>query len=144
MGAFLRRFAAAGLAGYNRSVMQDLTNDRGSELESIIDDDTPCREAIEWAATELAVNRTFEEVSAALTTAGWDTDQAADIVEQARRQTRPLRGALTRDQVATAAERRYRQAMRAGWVAGLPTVAAAMRLLHSLGSLLMLRRFRRK
>ena len=124
--------------------MPDSTNDRGSELESVIDDDTPRREAVEWAVTELAADRAFEEVSAGLAGAGWDAEQVADILEQARRRTRPLRGGLTRDEVAGAAEVRYRQAMRAGWVAGMPTIAAAMRLLHSLGSLLMLRRFRRK
>lgn len=109
-------------------------------LERVIDDDTTRREAIEWAVEALLADRSFDDVSASLAEGGWPNDEAAEIVEAARQQTRHHRGALTRDQVVVHANRRYRQAMMARWYVGMPMLAAAWRLMHSVAALVTLRR----
>jgi hypothetical protein len=111
-----------------------------SPLDQIVDDYAPRQEASEWATAELAAGRTFEDISARLIETGWSDADAAEIVEQARQQTRHHRGAVTREQIVRASNRRYRQAMTGGWFIGFPSVAAAMRLIHSLASLAYLRR----
>jgi hypothetical protein len=108
-------------------------------LDHIVDDDAPRREALEWAAAELTGGRPFDDVHADLLAGGWSDADAAEIVELARRQTRAQRGVRTREQVVAEANRSYGRAMTPGWFLGLPTVAAAMRLLYALGNLLMLR-----
>lgn len=105
-----------------------------------MDDDTPRREAIEWAVEALYEDRSFDEVAAALVEQGWPEQDAADIVEAARQQTRAHRGVLTRDTVVGRADRSYRQAMTGRWYVGMPMLAAAWRLMHSIATLLALRR----
>jgi hypothetical protein len=111
-----------------------------SPLDHVVDDETPRREALEWATAELAAGNEFETVCGELIASGWSADDAAEIVELARQVTRPLRGAQTRAQIVGDLNRRHRKATSGGWFIGLPTVSAAMRLLHGLGSLLSLRR----
>ena len=111
-------------------------------LERVVDDDTPRVEAIEWAVERLYDDRPFEEIEAALLAGGWSEDDAAEIVEEARQQTRRHRGALTRDQVVLGADRLYRRAT-GRWYVGMPLLGAAWRLLHSVATLLTLRRARR-
>jgi hypothetical protein len=65
---------------------------------------------------------------------------AAEIVEEARKETRHYRGAVTREQIVRTSNRRYRQAMTGGWFVGFPSVTAAMRLIHALASFVSLRR----
>jgi hypothetical protein len=113
--------------------------DPPAALDQIVDDDTPRREALDWAAAELTAGRPFDDVLADLLAAGWPDADAADLLELARRQTRAQRGVRTREQVVADANRTYRRAMTLGWFLGLPTVAAAMRLLYALGNLLTLR-----
>lgn len=114
-----------------------------SPLEQVVDDETPRREALEWATAELASGRTFDVIAADLMVTGWSANDAEEIVEYARQATRPLRGEKTRAEIVADANRRYRKAMSGGWFIGLPTVSAGMRLLYSLGSLLSLRRRRK-
>lgn len=111
-----------------------------SPLAEVVDDLTPRREAVEWAIAEVAAGRGFDEVEAELRGAGWSEEDAGEIVEHARRETRGQRGVVTRADVVRDVDRRYRRAMTPGWFLGMPTVAAAMRLLYSLGTLLSLRR----
>ncbi|MDB5323342.1 MAG: hypothetical protein JWN40_4973 [Phycisphaerales bacterium] len=111
-----------------------------SPLNDVVDDYAPRQDALEWATAELAAGRTFEHLTARLITTGWSQSDAAEIVEEARQQTRHYRGAVTREQIVRASNRRYRQAMTGGWFVGFPIVAAAMRLIHSLASLASLRR----
>ena len=113
-----------------------------SPLERVVDDDTPRTEAIEWAVEALYDDRPFDLVHAALVEGGWPDDDAAEIVEEARRQTRRHRGALTRDQVVLDADRMYRRAT-GRWYVGMPMLGAAWRLLHSVATLLTLRRAKR-
>jgi hypothetical protein len=108
-------------------------------LDQVVDDDTPRREALEWAAGELTDGRSFEDVLADLVGGGWAEADAAEFVELARRGTRAERGVRTREQVVAEANRSYRGAMKPGWFLGLPTVTAAMRLLYALGNLVRLR-----
>ena len=113
----------------------------GAALEHVIDDDTPKLEAVEWAVERLYEDRPFEEVEAQLAAAGWPEDSVAEVVEAARQRTRRHRGATTRDQVVLDADRMYRRAT-SRWFVGLPMLAAAWRLLHSVATLLSLRRAR--
>jgi hypothetical protein len=113
-----------------------------SPFDRIVDDDTPRQEALEWAADELTRGATFEDVNAQLVESGWSADDAAGIVEAARRATRGHRGAATRDDVVREANRHYRRSMGVGWVAGMPTVAALKRLLHALAAAISLGRRR--
>jgi len=108
-------------------------------LDHVVDDDTPRTEAIEWAVEQCYNDRPFEEIEAALLAGGWSDDVAAGIVEESRRLTRRHRGALTRDQVVLDADRMYHRAT-SRWFVGLPMIAAAWRLLHSVATLLTLRR----
>ena len=115
-----------------------------SPLDRIVDDYAPRQDALEWATAQLTDGRAFEELVAQLTADGWAESDATEIVEEARRHTRHVRGALTREQIVRASNRRYRQAMTGGWFVGFPVVAAAMRLIHSLASLASLRRRHRR
>ena len=108
-------------------------------LEHVVDDDTPRREAIHWAADELFADRTFDEVTSSLVEGGWTEDAAQEIVEAARQQTRDQRGVLTRDRIVGGADAYYRRAT-GRWFVGMPVLAAAWRLLHSLATLAALRR----
>jgi hypothetical protein len=113
-----------------------------SPLDNVVDDYAPRREAIEWATAELAAGRGFDEVAAELAGGGWAEGDAAEIVEAARRQTRHVRGVVTREQVVRASNQHYRQSMMGGWFVGFPSIAAVRRLIHSLASLASLRRNR--
>lgn len=113
-------------------------------LEQVFDDDTPRQDAIEWAVEKLYADRSFDEVAAALVDGGWDETAAAEIVEAARQRTRDHRGVLTRDQLLGPANRHYRQAMTGRWYVGMPVLAAAWRLMHSIATLAALRRAKGK
>jgi hypothetical protein len=113
--------------------------DAAPALDRVVDDDTPRIEATEWAVEALYDDRPFEDVAADLVAGGWSADDAAEIVEAARQRTRRHRGATTRDQVVDEADRVYRRAT-GRWFVGLPMLSAAWRLLHSLATLLSLRR----
>jgi hypothetical protein len=113
--------------------------DAAPALGRVVDDDTPRIEATEWAVEALYDDRPFEDVAADLVAGGWSADDAAEIVEAARQRTRRHRGATTRDQVVDEADRVYRRAT-GRWFVGLPMLSAAWRLLHSLATLLSLRR----
>ena len=114
-----------------------------SPLDQVFDDDTPRQDAIEWAVEELYADRSFDEVAAALVAGGWDETAAAEVVEAARQRTRDHRGVLTRDQILGPANRHYRQAMTGRWYVGMPVLAAAWRLMHSIATLSALRRAKR-
>jgi hypothetical protein len=60
----------------------------------------------------LETGRTPEEVEAALVEDGWPQDAAAEMAEYARRETRHLRGVVTREDVSRDAEANYRATFR--------------------------------
>ena len=78
-------------------------------------------------------------MTASLVEGGWPEDAAQEIVEAARQQTRDQRGVLTRDRIVGSADAYYRRAT-GRWFVGMPVLAAAWRLLHSLATLAALRR----
>jgi hypothetical protein len=122
------------------AILLCMSADAPNALDRIVDDETPRREALVWAVEQVERGRTFEDVTTELVTNGWSADDATEIVEAARVATLELRGAITRDQVVRAADRRYRRSMTVGWFVGFPTIAAAVRLLYSVSTLLFLRR----
>jgi hypothetical protein len=84
--------------------------DPAAALSHIEDDETALHEAQLWAAEQLIQGRTPEELIAQMTTDGWDTDQAEQIVETARKETRQQRGVITRDDVVREMNVDYRRA----------------------------------
>ena len=134
------RYAGGGGVVYFPVMSDGQDRHAPSPLAEVVDDLTPRREAVDWAIEEMEAGRGFDEVLAELRGAGWSDEDAGEIVESARRETRGQRGVVTRADVVRRADRQYRRAMTGGWFIGMPTLAAAMRLLYSLGTLLSLRR----
>ncbi len=111
-----------------------------SPFDHVVDDYAPKAEALEWAIDQFTAGQTYEAIAQHLTESGWSEDDTDDIAETARRQTRDLRGGVTRDQVVRSLNRQYRQSMSGRWFTGFPVWAAAIRLIHSIKSLLSLGR----
>lgn len=112
-------------------------------LEHVVDDLEPRQEAIRWLCVQILAGRSTEELAAELVAAGgWSQDDADELVEDARRQTRQERGVLTRDDVVRDVNLRYRQSMAAGWFTALPTLSAARRLITSIANVMSLKRRR--
>jgi hypothetical protein len=109
--------------------------DVAARLDSIVDDDESVWTCRQWAYDELAAGRSPEEVAADLVTNGWNPEQAEAMAEEARRQTRHLRGVVTRDDVARQAATRYRQTMSLRWWTAWINLASAWRLLSSVAYL---------
>jgi len=109
-------------------------------LENVVDDYEPRLAAVEWAVGQMFDDRTFEDVAAELLAGGWALDDAEEVAETARQRTRGHRGAMTRDEVVDEADRMYRRSMSGRWFAGMPMLAAAWKLMHSLVTLGSLRR----
>jgi hypothetical protein len=85
--------------------MSDATrnsNDLASRLENIVDDSAAREQCAQWAREQILAGRSVEEVAAHLTCEGWQADEAAEIAEQARRETRDERGVTTREHVTRA------------------------------------------
>ena len=122
--------------------MADQPEDASTPLDQVVDDYAPQQEAVEWATTELADGRSFDEVTGRLVQTGWSDADANNIVEQARLQTRHYRGALTREEIVRASNQRYSQGMNGGWFNGFPSIAAVRRLIHAIASLAYLNRKR--
>src|SRR5206468_3985240 len=78
-------------------VPEDGRSDDGSPLEHVVDDVEELGQAASWAEVQLLAGRTVEELVAELVADGWAEDDAAELVERARRDTRRQRGVLTRD-----------------------------------------------
>jgi hypothetical protein len=68
----------------------------------IVDDTEALAECKAWAYGELATGRMPEDVEAELVGNGWSQDNAASIVEEARRRTRHIRGTITQGDAARA------------------------------------------
>ena len=111
-----------------------------SPLEQVVDDYEPRLAATEWAVEQMYDDRTFEDIVADLVSCGWSLENAEEVAEVARQRTRGHRGAVTRDDVVEEADRMYRRSMSGRWFAGLPMLAAAWKLMHSLVTLGSLRR----
>ena len=109
-------------------------------LEHVVDDLAPRTESAAWAYEQITQGRSPEDVTGDLLANGWGEDDAAEMVEDARRQTRHLRGVRTREDVAAASEFHYRRSMGARWFVGMPLMTAAWRLLNSLAYLMGSRR----
>jgi hypothetical protein len=68
-------------------------------LSNIQDDESARREAVLWAGELLIVGQAAEDLVSELIAEGWSTDEADEIVEEARKSTRRQRGVITRDDV---------------------------------------------
>jgi len=109
-------------------------------FDEIVDDAPAIDAAAEWSREQLLAGRVAEEIVSDLVAQGWDEDEAAGLVEEVRKLTRHERGVVTRDTVAATVDREYRRGS-GGWVVGLPTIAAARRLIHAVASLKRLNYF---
>ena len=94
-------------------------------LGEVVDDLDARRESEAWALAQLENGRSPEEVEAELVASGWPADDAAEMAEQARKETRHLRGVVTREDVSRGVEANYRRTMRRlpliafGWLPGI-------------------------
>ncbi len=111
-----------------------------SPLEHIVDDYEPRQEALDFAIKAIASGVTFEDTQARLIETGWSESDAQDIVEEARIYTQEARGVVTRDTVLRRINTRYSRGMNGGWLIGFPIWSSMVRLIHSLGSMSLLRR----
>lgn len=129
---------------YN-AVMSDPQNqpDPAAALEAVVDDATPREEALRFAIESLENGESFESTAAMLVSAGWASEDAEAIVEDARKQTREARGVTTLADVRQQNDR-TRHATHAGrWTAGFPLLSAVLGLRRSLTRLLSQPRDRR-
>jgi hypothetical protein len=132
------------IAAYN-AMMSDphAQSDPAAALEAVVDDATPREEALRFAIASLEAGDSFESTTAALIGAGWSSDDAEAIVEDARQQTRAARGVTTLADVRRQNDR-TRHATRVGrWTAGFPLLSAVLGLRRSLVRLLTAGRDRR-
>jgi hypothetical protein len=127
----------------NESAPRDIPESIDSTLlDHVVDDLGPKLAWSEWAVEEMIKGRSPEELSAELTAAGWSQDDAAELVETARRRTRRLRGVITRDDVARENASRYHKATALSWFTAFLSLASAWRLLNSLAFVLGSRKSR--
>ena len=96
-----------------------------SPLDHVVDDLGPKLAWSEWAVEEMTKGRCMEELAVELTANGWSDDDAAELVENARRQTRHLRGVITRDDVARENAARYHTATALRWFTAILSIASA-------------------
>jgi hypothetical protein len=120
-----------------------------AQLEHVVDDLTVKEQWADWIHAELATGRTAEQIAADMVDQGWDSDEAAELVETVRKLTRAERGVVTREEVARANYKSYRSSTsRLPFVAfgiDLGLVVAAMNLIRSvLGLRALSRLFRRR
>jgi len=113
-------------------------------LEQVVDDFEIQASSLAWVTDELLKGRSTEDLQNCLVDQGWTSDEASNVVEQARRATRRLRGVITREDVVIEANRNYRKSMTGGWFLAFPSLNAAFRLLYSLGNLITLGKMRRR
>jgi hypothetical protein len=109
-------------------------------LDHIVDDFDAKRSWSDWAVDQMAAGRTAEEVAAELVANGWGEEDAAEMAEAARKATRHLRGAITREEVAGEYHARYRKGTALRWFSVFPSFASLWRLLNSVGGLRKSRR----
>jgi hypothetical protein len=89
----------------------DPLSEDSTPLDHIVDDSEQRAECREWIHREFSEGRGADDILAELIGNGWPTEDAETMVEEGRRATRHLRGVVTRDEVARAAESRYRTSM---------------------------------
>lgn len=118
-------------------------------LDHVIDDLEPKLAWNEWVVEEMTKGRSPDDLTADMVASGWSDDDAADLVETARRRTRHLRGVVTREEVARANAARYHKATALNWFSmfrmvstTFVTVTSARNLLYSLSVVFSSRRRR--
>jgi hypothetical protein len=82
-----------------------------AKLEQVIDDVPPAVPYVEWAVHEMTIGRSAAAILKDLIAEGWSAEEAEAITEEARLATRHLRGGVTRERIARASEREYRDTM---------------------------------
>jgi hypothetical protein len=113
-------------------------------LDHVVDDLEAEQEVAAWADEAVLAGRSPEELVEELVGRGWERDKAEGRVEAARVRTRRERGVVTRDDVANEMRSRYSKGMRMSWFAAFPSLSSAWRLMISIGSMLTLKRWRRR
>lgn len=101
-------------------------------LEAVVDDATPREEALRFAAESLEDGESFESTIASLTSAGWSSEDAEAIVEEARKLTRGTRGVTTLADVRRQNDRTHHATAYTRWTAAFPALSAVLALRRSL------------
>lgn len=96
-------------------------------------------EAEQWCVEQFAAGLTSEQITQALITQDWTPEEAAELAEKARQQTRHLRGVVTREQVSALSEQNYRQGMNLSFRNGFVFLRLIRGLVSSFKSLRILK-----
>ena len=107
-------------------------------LEHIVDETEERGNCQEWIYRQFVDGRDADSILAQLIGNSWDADDAEGMVEEARRATRHLRGVITRETVARAAERRYRKAFKVAFRVTLGAILL-LAIMYGCNSLIYLR-----
>ena len=85
---------------------------------NIVDDSDARKAAADWAYQQLSAGWSPESVVPHLVAQGWSESDAEEMAETARKQTRHLRGVVTRDDVASVARQptRFTSAFNHGYI----------------------------
>ena len=103
-------------------------------LEHIVDDEEPAIRCLEYLCQQMLAGRSVEELQAELSESGWSKDDAEDLCEQARQQTRHERGVVTQTDVLQNSRRNFRLGWTGGWMLAFLGFASARRLLFAVRS----------
>jgi hypothetical protein len=120
--------------------IEPIAAESAAPLDHIVDDFDARRSWGDWAVDQMAAGRMAEDVAAELVANGWDPEDAAEMAESARKATRHLRGAITRQEVAGEYAERYRRATAFRWFSAFPSFSSLWRLLNSIGGLRKIRK----
>lgn len=113
---------------------------RADDSFDVVDDESPRQQALAWARTKwLEPDADGDAIWATLVEIGWPSDEADEIVEQTRLETRDERGVANFDDSLRTSHRAYRRG-NTGPLLGFAALASAWRLVHSIKSLFALRR----
>jgi len=112
-------------------------------LERIIDDEEPRVRCLEYLCEQMLAGRSVEELQAELIASGWSADDAEELCEKARQQTRHERGVVTQTDVLQKSRRNFRLGWTGGWMLAFLGFASVRRLLFAVRSVRQLTRRKR-
>lgn len=112
-------------------------------LDRIVDDDEPHVQCLEYLCAQMLAGRLVDDLRDELIAAGWPEDDADDLAERARQQTRRARGVVTREDVARESRHNYRQGWYGGWMSVLMLPISVRRLIYAVRTLRQLKKRQR-
>jgi len=112
-------------------------------LDRIIDDEEPRIRCLEYLCEQMLAGRSVEELQTELIDSGWSADDAEELCEKARQQTRHERGVVIQADVLQNSRRNFRLGWTGGWMLAFLSFASLRRLIFAVRSMRQLTRRRR-